>query len=131
MHMDLFFLALVAIVTVAIGSLYRFRRARSLPDISDEEFLERYSLQYPSENRDIARVRRRIASILNIPYLKLAPDQQLDELSRRFEFLCEFSVGWSDLEDEVRELRRERGADEDAGQPVTVGELVAELATEL
>jgi len=129
--MDLFFLALVAIVTVAIGSLYRFRRARSLPDISDEEFLERYSLQYPSENRDIARVRRRIASILNIPYLKLAPDQQLDELSRRFEFLCEFSVGWSDLEDEVRELRRERGADEDAGQPVTVGELVAELATEL
>lgn len=120
---------LILSVVVALGGyFYCWIRSRDLPDVSDEEFL-RGLADYKDIDREILlRERRRVGGILGIPPIKLAPTQELSALAKRFEYLGQFSVGWSDLDDEVREYRLQATPSSTESLPKTIGELVGELA---
>jgi hypothetical protein len=126
--MKIWLLLIAALALGALGAVYRRSRAWRLPDISDKEFLNGFEGFRTLKSQTVLRERRRIAKILGLPPNKLAPDQKLEELSRQFEYMGQFSVAWSDLDDEVRALRRAAGIREDVDPPSTVGELIAELS---
>ncbi len=125
----LLFLVAIGVGAPVVGIPYRRFRARKLADVSDTEFLRRFAQHHSAPADAVLSQRRRVGRMLGIPREKLTPEQTLEELSKRFGYIAEFSVAWSDLDDEVCELRRSAGADEHAAMPSTVGELVAELAT--
>ncbi|MGB5160822.1 MAG: hypothetical protein WBP10_14115 [Thermoanaerobaculia bacterium] len=96
--------------------------------MSDAEFLKPFPECYSAPADAVLRERNRVAKTLRIPQEKLAPEQSLNALSKRFGYLAEFSVAWSDLNDELLELRVASGANEGRELPSTVGQLVAEFA---
>jgi hypothetical protein len=121
-------LLLVGMVVVAVGVLFRRARARQLPDVSEDLFLERFHRHHEGARDHVLAERRRVASSLGIPVGKLLPEQTLDELSRRFGFLAEFSVAVNDLYDEAAEIRQLAGLAERDSPPDTIEELVEDLA---
>lgn len=130
MDLRLLILVLVALAAAGFGAFYRHRRAQGLEDVTDEEFLNRFYTAFPHSisRYFILQGRNRVASILGIPAEKLAPEQHLSDLSKRFEYLGQFSVGWTDLDDEAEEMRQAAGLETREELPQTVGELVRDLA---
>lgn len=123
----LLLLLLVGLVVAAVGVLLRRARARQLPDVSEDLFLERFHRHHEGARDHVLAERRRVASGLGIPVGKLSPEQTLDELSRRFGFLAEFSVGINDLYDEAAEMRQLTGLTERESSPAIIGELIEDL----
>jgi hypothetical protein len=121
-------LLLVGLVVVAVGILFRRARARQLPDVSEDLFLERFQRHHEGARDHVLAERRRVASSLGTPVGKLSPEQTLDELSRRFGFLAEFSVAINDLYDEAAEMRQLAGLVTRDSLPDTIGDLVEDLA---
>lgn len=128
--MKLIFWAIVLLSVAAGlgGSLYRWVKSRSLPDVTDEEFLRGLS-GYEHLDRDtLLQERRRVGRILGSPAIKLSPCQELSALAKRFEYLGQFSVAWTDLDDEIHDYQASGRDTETARLPETIGELVGELA---
>lgn len=120
-------LLLVGLVVVAVGVVFRRARARQLPDVSEDLFLERFHPHHEGTQAHVLAERQRVASSLGIPVGKLSPEQTLDELSRRFGFLAEFSVAVNDLYDEAAEMRQLSGLVARDSPPDTIGELIEDL----
>jgi hypothetical protein len=122
----LIWLIAIAVAVVAGGILYRRFRSRSLPPLSDEEFLrtfyKRHTATIPSAV--ILAERRRIAKVLGLAPEKLAPDQSVTVLSERLSYLAEFSVAWNDLADEAAEARCRNGVPSRQRPPTTIGQLI-------
>lgn len=121
-------LLLLGLIVAVLGVLFRRARARELPDVSEDLFLERFRRHHEGARDHVLAERRRVASSLGIPVAKLSPGQTLDELSRRFGFLAEFSVGVNDLYDEGAEMRQLAGLAERESPPSTIGEIIEDLA---
>lgn len=124
---EVYWLAFVAVglASLLMNLLWR-KKVRELPDISDEEFVGRFTRYYSSEFEKIAQGRRRVAHVLGISAEKLAPEYSYKELAHRFDTLGSFSVAWSDLEFEVQETSRIQSTSLET-IPLTVGDLVAGL----
>lgn len=122
-------LVLAALAVAALGVLYRRVRSRTLPDMSDLEFLQELSRTHPiaAPPEVILQQRRRIAQILGMAPEKLAPTQTVDFLSERLAYMGDFSVAWNDLLDEASESREAAGLDQRAETPSTIGELLKDL----
>lgn len=119
------FLAFVGFVTLYIMSIRR-KSVKSLPDMSDEDFVARFAHVFLARPEQVIEGRNKIARILGVPPEKLAPEHVYKDLAQRFGTFGSFSVAWSDLEYEVQEIAGERGASLEA-PPSTVGDLVAGL----
>lgn len=127
MDIRLLILLLVGFAVAGIGILYRRVRARELPDVPDEVFIERFRRSYLGGRDTLLKERRFVGSLLSIPAQKLSPEQTIDELRERFSFLAEFSVGANDLYDEAAEMRQLAGLEERQSPPETIGELLEDL----
>lgn len=127
MDIRLLILFLVALAVAGMGILYRRVRARELPEVPDEIFVERFSRNYLGDRDILLKERRFVGSLLSIPALKLSPEQTIDELRNRFGFLAEFSVGANDLYDEAAEMRQVAGLEERRPPPETIGEILEDL----
>jgi hypothetical protein len=103
-----------------------WKGAKSLPDLSDDEFVARFSRSYSAKPEQVIEARKRIARILGVPADKLAPEHTYKYLSQLFDTLGNFSVAWSDLEYEVQEIARTPKPSPEE-YPSTVGDLVAGL----
>ncbi len=117
MKIEILGLVALGLVTVFFGSAYRHLRGRRMPDISEEDFLHRFEKGPSSSSSAILDERRRIARVLGIPVRKLAPEYNFKDLANRFDHFGSFRVGWSDLDDEVLELKRDLGV-EVSGEPL-------------
>lgn len=119
----------IGIVVAGIGALYRRIRARGLPDVPDEVFVERFQRNHGlvASQELVLQERRNVASLLSIPAQKLSPEQTVDELRKGFAFFADFSVGANDLYDEAMEARQLAGRGEWVSPPDTVGELLEDL----
>lgn len=120
-------LLLVGLVVAAVGVLFRRIKARQLPDVSETLFLERFHRHHEGARDHVLDERQRVASSLGIPVQKLSPEQTLNELSRRFSFVAEFSVAANDLYDEAAEMHQLAGLEERPSSPKTIGELLEDL----
>jgi hypothetical protein len=129
--LDIRLLILLVVGSLVAGAAiaYRRLRARSLPDVTEVEFLERFYLSHEGARDCVLEERRRVASILSVPAEKLSPDQTLNELARRFGFLAEFSVAANDLYAEAAEMRRIAGLGARESVPDTIGEVIEDLTT--
>jgi hypothetical protein len=119
-------LVVLAVAWLLFRWTYRRIRVRRLPEISDEEFLHRYSTRFSGPPARVLQVRRRVAWDLGIPERRLAPEYTFKELRRRLGLLGDFGTAWDHLVEEMGDLARS------AGRPRpewvdTVGELVAGL----
>lgn len=118
----------IGIVVAGIGALYRRIRARGLPDVPDEVFVERFQKNGLVASQELVlQERRNVASLLSIPAQKLSPEQTVDELRKEFAFFADFSVGANDLYDEAMEARQRVGLGEWVSPPDTVGEFLEGL----
>lgn len=128
MDIRLLILLLVGLVGAAVGVLLRRVRAQQLPDVSEALFLQRFYRDHEGVHGDILRARQQVASTLGIPVRKLSPEHTLDQLSRRFGFLAEFSVAVNDLYDEAAETRQLAGLGARESPPVSIGQIIEDLA---
>lgn len=122
-------LILIGLLIVATGFLFRRFRAGGFPDVSEAHFLQRFYRHHEGAPDQVLLQRRRVAATLGIPVQKLSPEATLNELSRHFAFLAEFSVAVNDLYDEAAEMRRLQGLPPRESPPVTIGELIEDLAS--
>lgn len=119
---------LLGSAALAVAStLVKKRRARELPDISDEDFVRLYKLRFHDSDKGIIEERRMIAELLGVPRQKLSPGQTFEALSRYTGFITEFEIGMSDLGDEMAYLQERAGLKVSASFPETVGELIHEM----
>jgi hypothetical protein len=120
---------LILAVIGLVGTLMISRRsksAKSLPLVSDEEFVLRFSQSCSAKPEQVIETRRRVARILGVPAEKLAPGHTYKDLAQLFDMLGNLSVAWSDLEYEVQEIARTPKPSPEE-YPATVGDLVAGL----
>lgn len=132
MESGLLSLLLIGVAVAGLGMLYRRIRARTLPDVPDDIFVERFKRDYvtadaPSASGVLLKERDFIASLLSIPPQKLSPEQTMDDLRERFSFLAEFSVGANDLYDEAAEMRQLAQLEARKSPPATIGEILEDL----
>jgi hypothetical protein len=122
----------LSIGVAALGAVYRRTRAKSLPSMSDDDFLSDFLNRHPvtAPPNVILAERRRVARVLGIPPERLTADQSEQLLSERLSFFVHFSVAWNDLVDEAAEARQASGLGPRARPPLTVGEVIEDrLAT--
>lgn len=122
-------LVLAALVVTAGGALYWRLRSRSLPVLTDDEFLRDFSRRRAivASSEVILEQRRRVASILGIPAEKLMVDQAEESLSHRIGYLTDFSAAWNDLLYEASEAWSDANLEEREHPPVTIGEIIEDL----
>ena len=123
--------AAVAVGIAAFGVVYRRARAKSLPPISDEEFLRDFLARHPvrATSEAILTERRRIARVLGIAPARLAAEQSVELLSERLSYMADFSVAWNDLADEAAEARQAGSLGVRERPPSTIGELIEDRLT--
>jgi hypothetical protein len=116
----------VAVAIAALGATYRRARSKSLPTISDEEFLRHFLAQHATRAAPeaILTERRQIARTLGVAPEKLTAEQSVKSLSDRLTYLADFSVAWNDLADEAAEARQASGLGPREDPPSTIGELI-------
>lgn len=109
---------------------YHRRGLSKLPEISDDEFLLRFSKRFSAERDRILQARRQVGRRLLVPERKLAPEYHFEELARRLNRFGHFGMGWEDLEERADDAARQAGAPRPAraaGSCPTIGDLVAGL----
>jgi hypothetical protein len=119
-------LGLLAVVWLTFGWLYRRARLRRLPEISDREFLRRFSSRFAAPPARVLTARRRVAKVLGLPEQKLSPEYKFDDLARRVQLLGDFGMGWDNLIEEVGDAASRAGLPRPEWVE-TVGDLVAGL----
>jgi hypothetical protein len=121
----------VAVGVAVVGVIYRRLRARSLPTIPDDNFINEFRARHPinAAPEAILSERTRIARALGLAPRKLGVDQSMEFLSSRLSYLADFSVAWNDLADEAAEAREARGLGRRERAPLTVGELIEDRVT--
>lgn len=110
-----------------ISLLIRICKARSLPRISNAEFLDLYKVTFADPDELVLNQRNVIAKHLGLTAEALSPDQTFERLSRYTGFVGEYEVGMGDLETELLELIQRAGLEQPKSFPVTLGELIHEM----
>lgn len=107
--------------------LYKSLHSRNLEIMRDEEFLRVYSKTYADAGDLVLQERQVIATHLGLLAERLAPDLTFKRLSNYTGFAGEYELGMGDLEDELRELLRQKSLKVSSRFPATVGELIHEM----
>lgn len=119
-------LLLGAAALAAASTLFKRRKVKELPDISDEDFVSLYRVKFNSSDGKEIEERKAIAKCLGIPPRKLSPSQTLKSLSKYTGFITEYEIGISDLGDELAHVFKQAGLKSPDRFPETVGELIHE-----
>lgn len=120
-------LLLASLGLATSSEILKRRRAKNLPDISDEGFLRIYKRKFADPDAIVLEERRSIASHIGLPARKLSPAHVFKELSKYTGFVGEYEVGMGDLESERMELCERAGVEKPSPFPATVGELIHEV----
>ncbi len=119
---------LLGVAALAAGStLFKRRKVKELPDISDEDFIGLYSVAFDGSDGKEIEERKAIAKCLGIPPRKLSPSQTFKSLSKYTGFITEYEIGMSDLGDELAHIFKQAGWENPDHFPETVGELIHEM----
>lgn len=119
---------LLGVAALAAGStLFKRRRVKELPDISDEDFIRQYSVTFGHLGGKEIEERKAIAQCLRLPPQKLSPSQSFKVLSKYTGFITEYEIGMSDLGDELAHVFKQAGLTNPVRFPETVGELIHEM----
>jgi hypothetical protein len=111
----------------AASTLFKARKAKELPDISNQEFLNVYRLRFNGLDNAVLAERSAIAECLGVPYQKLSPTQTFKSLSKYTGFITEYEIGMSDLGDELAHRYEQAGLKTPESFPETVGEFIHEI----
>src|ERR1700743_2964084 len=76
---------------------------QKLPEVSDEEFLERFYARFSAPRDQIFRARRLVARMFAVPEGKLSPDYNTREVAGRTQPFGDPMLMMSDLEFELME----------------------------
>jgi hypothetical protein len=115
-------------VTAAVASyLVKTRQARTLANISDDEFIRLYQRRFPDSTESVLKLRTFVAKHLALPPEKLTPEQTFKELAKHTGFAGEYEVGMGDLESELIEAFEQAGLEPPKTFPITVAEYIHEM----
>lgn len=104
------------------------RRAKTLPNVSDDIFLEKFNAAFPGvANEMVLHERKNVARQLGISCEKLDPAYTFDELSKYLNFLGSYDLAIGDLESTVSELFEKLGVEKPYRIPSNIGELIYEV----
>jgi hypothetical protein len=123
----LVWLGLGAAALAGFSLLTRLRKARSLPRISNTEFLNLYRTVFKDPDELVLNQRNVIARHLGLPVEVLSPNQTFQGLSQYTGFVGEYEVGMGDLETALLELSERAGLPQPQSFPKTVGEWIHEM----
>lgn len=117
--------ALVASVLVVMQWGNR-RRAKALPDIADESFLQTYRDRFETaDDAVVLKERNYIAKLLGIPAQKLTPQQAFKELEGHASLSYDVALG--DLASDIDNAYKNTGLRAPSVFPATVGEAIDAL----
>jgi hypothetical protein len=120
------FLTLTVIAGVAAAVLFIDRMRNRLPDVEDDEFLQRYTLLFEGRREEVLSERRYLGKTLGLPHRKLAPEQTWDELARHAP-LFSFDVGAADVGSDLDRLLKRAATAVSPPFPTTIGATIQEL----
>ena len=120
-------LLLIGVTAAAASYLIRTRQTRTLPSISDDEFVKLYQRRFADSIESVLKLRTFIAKHLALPPEKLAPHHTFKELAKHTGFAGEYEVGMGDLESELIEAFERAGLEAPKTFPNTVAEFIHEM----
>jgi hypothetical protein len=111
-----------------ISYLVKMRHTRTLPTLTDKEFLSLYRVRFTDPDDFVLEQRSIIANYLGLPTERLSPNYSFKRLSSYTGFVGEYEMGMSDLETKLVDLFAPADLDIPGTFPETVGELIHQLA---
>lgn len=119
---------LVGLGTGIVATMLNIRKKKSLPNVSDEIFLEKFNAAYPGiSSEDVLRERKFVSRHLGVHCEKLDPAYSFDKLSKHLNMLGSFNLAIGDLEDSVSGLFERLEIRRPYKSPSTIGELLYEI----
>jgi hypothetical protein len=119
-------IAILVILGVALAIVLVDRWRMRLPDVTDEEFMIRYATLFEGRLEEVLSERRYLGRTLGVSYRKLAPDQTWASLARHAPLIA-FSVGTTDVGDDLRDVLSKAGITVPERFPSTIGATIQEL----
>jgi hypothetical protein len=114
------------ILGIAAVVLLVDRLRMRLADVTDEEFIERYSALFEGSAEEALMERRYLSKTLGLPARKLAPEQTWEQLAKHAP-LISFPVGTSDVADDLNRLLSHADIEVPRAFPSTIGATIQEL----
>lgn len=105
------------------------RKVKKLPDLSNDEFVNKYKGLYGDVSSEaVLQERDYLARLLEIPCQKLDPSYTFDELSKHLDdSFGGYQLAIGDLESTISELFEKLGVQKPYNSPANIGECIRDI----